>query len=512
MKATSSDVPVRAIQAYLGFCSLLVVLQIVLTYALSAGGIKIVNFLVPLSLLAVNLLLGWHMVSRSPMALWNPFVWFLLASSLYYGLGQTVHLFGNPDTIERVNSLYVVDAVGLARTNLLHTVGILSIVGTYLITGAIRRLALHPSGRETSVPSTSRDALRQARATVALFLCVGIPVKYFLELPYNLGLLKWVLPGSIQYFGTLSGLALIPLYWLYKKRGGVYRPAFFALLLSEILVDLVSLSKLEMIKTALFLLLGSQLIKPGLKKLVISSVLIVLSYVFIFSPFVTFARVAAGRAAAKDVSQAMDLVDQFYKKGAAVQDGQFPKAQLWWARLAYSNVELFAMRQYDRGQPGATFKLAPYTLVPRFLYPEKPMMNSGLMFTELITDGSGLMSHTGLGALGEGYWNGGWLGVVGVGMVIGLLFSIIGAFSLRVLESRQFIFLPIVFGGILMGLRIDDWFVPTYIGLPIQLLLVFVGICAVVRPALLGSIKQGGQAAYIPAASSPRQARPSTTV
>ncbi|NWF73959.1 MAG: YdcF family protein, partial [Nitrospirae bacterium] len=68
-------------------------------------------------------------------------------------------------------------------------------------------------------------------------------------------------------------------------------------------------------------------------------------------------------------------------------------------------------------------------------------------------------SYTGLGVLGEGYWNGGWLGVVGVGMVLGFLFSIIGPFSLRVLESRQFIFLPIVFGGILMGLRIDDWFV-----------------------------------------------------
>ncbi|NWF72387.1 MAG: hypothetical protein HXY51_04960, partial [Nitrospirae bacterium] len=147
MKTPSSDVPVRAVQAYLGFCLLLAVLQIVLTYALSLGDIKVVNFLVPLSLSAANLLLGWHMVSRSPMALWNPFVWFLLASSLYYGLGQTVHLFGNPDTIERVNSLYVVDAVGLARTNLLHTVGILSIVGTYLITGAIRRLALHRSGR-----------------------------------------------------------------------------------------------------------------------------------------------------------------------------------------------------------------------------------------------------------------------------------------------------------------------------------------------------------------------------
>jgi hypothetical protein len=494
MSAKAPGLPVGSIVAYLAFCLLLTMLQAFWMNALSNHDLDLLNLLIPVLLGLSSSLLAWQIVRQSPLAIWNPLVWFLLACTMYYGLGQLIHLLGNADSIERVNSLYPVDQSGLARTNFLHTVGVMIIVGTYSLAATLFKRQKHTAMPDVESSAHERRSTREARSAALLFLCIGLPIKYLLELPYNLGLLTWVLPGSIQYLGTLSGMAIIPLYWLYKKRGGIYGVAFLALVISEFLVDVVSLSKLEMIKTAIFILLGTQLVKPGLKKLVLSGIMIVVGYVLIASPFVSFARVAVGRAAAKDLSQAIDLVQQFNAKGRTVQDAQFPKAQLWWARLAYSNVELFAMRQYDRGHSGTTFELAPYTLIPRFILPNKPRMNSGLEFTYLITGDQNLMSATGLGVLGEGYWNGGWLGVTVVGIVVGVVLAAFSHFSMRMLEARIFMFLPISMAGIMVGLRIDDWFVPTYLGTTLQLLLVYLAIQYVVRPMLLGNSRYGSSA------------------
>lgn len=489
-----SELPFGSIAAYVGFCLLLTMLQGFWVDAVSNHDLDLLNLLVPVLLGMSSLLLGWQIVRQSPLAIWNPMVWFLLACTIYYGLGQLVHLLANADTVQRVNSAYFVDQAGLARTNFLHTVGVMVIVGAYAL-AAILFIQRKPIAMpEVESFAQEQRSASEARAAALLFLCIGVPVKYFLQLPYDLGLLTWVLPGSIKYLGALSSVAIIPLYWLYKKQGGIYRPAFYALFISELLVSLVTLSKLEMIKTALFLVFGAQLVKPGLKKLAISGIIIVAAYVFIASPFVSFARVAVGRAAATDLSQGIDLAAQFYKKGGDVQDVQFPKAQLWWTRLAYSNVELFAMREYDRGHPGTTLWLAPYTLIPRFIDPSKPTMSPGLAFTYLLTGDANLMSFTGLGTLGEGYWNGGWLGVVVVGVVMGVLMAAFSHFSLRTLEARIFMFLPISMAGIMLGLRIDDWFVSTYLGTTVQLLIMYLVIQYVIRPLVFVTSSTGESA------------------
>jgi hypothetical protein len=332
---------------------------------------------------------------------------------------------------------------------------------------------------------------------MVLFLSIGLPLKYLLQMPADLGLLTWVLPGSIKYLGGLSGLAIIPLYWLSRKRGGVYRLFLYSLVATEALAALVTLSKLEMIKTALMVILGGQLVKPDLKKLAISGLVIIAVYVTILNPFVTFARVASGRtwASAKDLSQALDLVEKYQKKKEAIRDPQFPNAQLWWTRLAYSNVELFAMRQYDRGHAGTTFWLAPYTLIPRFIMPEKPWMIPGTAFTYLIEGSKTSTTSTGLGAIGEGYWNGGWLGVAVVGLVIGILLALFYQFSLHIIiEGGIFMFLPIAMAGVTLGLRIDDWFVPTYLGMTGQLVVLYMAIQYGVRPMLFSVVTAPQQA------------------
>lgn len=494
---TDSGLPVGSIVAYVSFCLFLILLQALWAHALSNHDLDRLNMLVPVLFGMANLLLGWRIVRQSPLAIWNPLLWFLLACTLYYGLGQLVHLLGNADTVQRVNKTYFVDPSGLARTNFLHTVGAMIVVGAYALAALLFKRQKRTAIPDSGSPAQEQRSTREAWSAALLFLCIGVPVKYLLQLPYDLGLVTWILPGSIKYLSTLSGVAIIPLYWLYKKHGGIYRPALLALVISEFLVSLVNLSKLEMIKTALFLLLGAQLVKPGLKKLALSGIIIVAGYLLVASPFVSFARMTIGRAAAKDLSQAMNLVEQFNATRGTVQDMEFPKAQLWWTRLAYSNVELFTMRQYDRGHPGTTFKLAPYALIPRFIFPDKPIMTPGLELTYLITGDANLMSFTGLGVLGEGYWNGGWLGVAVVGIVVGALMAVFYQFSIRTLEAGIFMFLPISMAGIMLGLRIDDWFASAYLGTTVQILIMYLPLQYIVRPILFGNSGPGERAMQV---------------
>jgi hypothetical protein len=490
-KEEQSLLPVKAVGWYLLFMLLLIVFQVLWIEAVSKKNVDPLNIWVPVSFGVANLLLAWKLVRASHMAIWNPLFWLLLVCTLYYGLGQLAHPFAHPDTVGRINNFYFVDPPGLARTNLLNTVGTAVVVMAYLAMWLMVKPKTERADSAIVVEERDQRSVKEAKWAAVLFLLIGIPIKYLLQLPYDLGLLNWVVPGSIKHIGTLSGVALVPLYWLYKKQGGIYRPLFFSLLLSELLAALVALSKLEMIKTMLFVVLASQWVKPSVKKLALSGIAIVIVYALVLSPFVNFGRAMIGRAAATSFSQAMSIVEQ-YKKSGPAQDPVYPHSQSWWVRLAYSNAELFAMREYDRGHPGTTIWRAPYAFIPRFILTDKPIMTAGLEFNYLIRGHTRIDSFHGPGVFGEGYWHGGWLGVSEVSIVVGFLLAVAYRFSMRVIGEHQFMLLPIALGGILWGLRIDGWFVLTYIGGVTQIILWYFIINYAVRPTFQSFVRIDG--------------------
>src|SRR5262249_21225815 len=114
-----------------------------------------------------------------------------------------------------------------------------------------------------------------------------------------------------------------------------------------------------------------------------------------------------------------------------------------------------------------------------------PGMNSGLEFNYLMRGGDRTLTvFMGLGTLGEGYWNGGWLGGVVVGVVVGVLLAALALFSVRIVGGGRLTPLAISMAGIMMGLRIDDWFLSTYLGFTVQLFVMYLILQYVVRPIL----------------------------
>src|SRR5262245_42574852 len=168
MSAKTPGLPVGSIVAYLAFCLLLTVLQACWMNALSNHDLDLLNLLVPVLLGVSSSLLAWQIMRQSPLAIWNPLVWFLLACTLYYGLGQLIHLLGNADSVERVNSLYFVDQSGLARTNFLHTVGVMIIVGTYVLTAVLLNQRKRTAMPDVEIPEHERRSTREARSAALL--------------------------------------------------------------------------------------------------------------------------------------------------------------------------------------------------------------------------------------------------------------------------------------------------------------------------------------------------------
>jgi hypothetical protein len=449
-------------------------------YALASGSddpgwMHVANGSLPAVLGAVCLWIGYRTARKHPPALWTPLPWFLAAWAAYYGFGPLAYVYGAPETVAYMDALYPVDERALLRTNVLNAVGLVAVVVGAALFSRIRIGAPQAPRR-----STGDDPWRVA----LLFLTVGVPVKYFFELPYVLGLVDFILPGSVQYLGTFSGLAIVPLAAAAAGGRRKARLLFWVLVASEIVVGFVMLSKLRIMETVLLFVLGQYAVRQRIKRLLVAGLIVAVGYVAVLSPFVNFARTMLGRASARHVAEAVSAGQAYLGEGREVLADVLPGVQAWWSRLAYSNAQAFAMDQYDQGEPGWTFAMVGYAFVPRFLYGDKPIMTPGFDFTYLIQGTHA--SSTGLGFVGEAYWNGGWLLVILIGLLVGSLFAMLGRFSIYSVQSGRWLYVPLVFQAIYLALRPDDWFVPSYVGGVLQVVLVV----ALMRLAFSTAVRQ----------------------
>lgn len=453
-----------------------IVLYAVALMSDDAGWMRVMNGSLPALLGAVCLWGGYLMVRKHPQVLWTPLPWFLAAWTAYYGLGPLAYVYGAPETVAYMDALYPVDDRSLLRTNQLNAIGLVAVL---LGAALLSRMRFG-----CSLPTSSSLGHNPWRVAL-LFLAIGVPVKYLLELPYVLGLVDYVLPGSIQYFGTFSGLAILPLAVAAGEGRRGARMLLVAVIAAEMMVGFVMLAKLHIIKTVLLVFLGQYAVRPNLKRLVVTGLIVAVGYVAVLAPFVNFARIMLARASAQNVAELSAVAGSYASEGRETLASLLPGVQGWWARLAYANTQAFAMDQYDEGKPGWTFGMVRYVLVPRFLYGDKPIMTPGHEFDYLVL-GRGT-SSTGLGFVGEAYWNGGWLLVAVVGLFVGGLFAVLGRFSIHAIRSRRWLYVPLVFTTIYLGLRPDGWFVPTYVAgvLQVVLVVVLLGLVSLAFPAVV---------------------------
>ncbi|HXG60969.1 MAG TPA: hypothetical protein VNO22_06335 [Planctomycetota bacterium] len=363
-----------------------------------------------------------------------------------------MYVYGSPETISYLDTLYPVDPQTLLRTNLLNALALLIVVST----AALLRIS-RSSGKDPAV-----HLIHDPFKVAIVFLAIGMPVKYLLEWPYVVGLLDYTLPGAIQYLGSLSGVAQIPLAVASTGKRRLTRWLLWGNLTLELAFGVAILSKLHILLTIIWTCLGFHFIRPNVHRLILTGVVLAIMYAFLLSPFVNFARSILNHPSAQNLAEVAETLGFYVYAGGETTPHALSGVQGWWSRLSYSNVQAFAMDQYDQGAAGWTFHRIPFVFLPRVFLHDKPIMTPGREFTYTLRGTE--HSSTGLGFAAEAYWHGGWLAVFCVCGYVGLLFTVLGKICWHAVRSHRWLYTPAICKAILLGLRPDDWFVPAYIG------------------------------------------------
>jgi hypothetical protein len=218
-------------------------------------------------------------------------------------------------------------------------------------------------------------------------------------------------------------------------------------------------------KIALLLALAMVLRGTSVRKVALMGVFSVFFYAQILVPLVGYGRIAFDVLGVKTASEAAALLQEF--AGGTAQDtlaSMMPGVQSWWGRLNYATAQGFAVDSYDEGLAGDTFELAAWVLVPRILYPDKPVTTTGDKFNELIAGNPHSKSAPGMFA--EGYWNAGWVGLIMVSVVMGICYWGWERYTrARLIPRLQVEYLPVAWMGLFIAIQQDSWFVPGTLGM-----------------------------------------------
>jgi len=433
------------------------------------------NKIGPFVLLVICLFGAYGALKNSVLALWTPIPWFMIACAAYFGFGAMINCFGSNESIDYVNNYFAVNESTLLRTNLLNVFSIAVVVVTYVVSRKFLFV-----GKPVRCGEIEYNRIR---FLMIIMLVVGFLVKYLLSFPYYLGLFSWVLPGGIQYLSSFTKVSIILLFLLIYKGYKQYIWLLIFLIVIELLSGLMSFSKQAVIEVFLTIVLGWYLMRPMPYKIIACGIIVMFVYVFILSPFTSFARIAAGRMGVGTISEINKLLVEYTTFEKYDFADFLPGAQGWWARLNYSNVQAFAMEAYDQGDRGESIELIRYVFLPRLLFPDKPIMTPGRDFNELMT-GKFTETATAPGFFAEAYWNGGWTLVLLLSLIIGVLFAGFAVFAEYVFNMSRYEYLPVVMIGIAVGYSPNDWFVATCVGSLVTAIVLYVIIKYFLNPII----------------------------
>ena len=133
------------------------------------------------------------------------------------------------------------------------------------------------------------------------------------------------------------------------------------------------------------------------------------------------------------------------------------------ARVSYINAQSAAVHFYDINNGSKDYLSFPYTLIPRFLYSDKPILtNSGVDLNYKIYGHDA--SAEGTGIFIDGYYNLGWFGLILGSMICGWVLSQISAIARIITTNKAFVYYPINIFGIFIAFRIDGTIISDYFG------------------------------------------------
>ncbi len=433
------------------------------------GGFEFVNWTGPFALMAILGAGAYRMAKVDPATIWTPLLWFRIATAAYFGFGNVFPFMANVTTRLYFDEWFYAQPWHYYKLNLIVALSVLLVVASGSLTG----------GRTRRARSPSQDNGALLLALGLFFAAVGIATKLFVILPNEMRHAgEGVSNGSMVALALLSPVSLYMLTQYAIK----YRPWLFSfvflLAILDISTSFIMFNKFEILISILMFFFAFMSDKIRVWKIFISFTLMLFFFIVIF-PIVNFGR--------------EEIWTRYQSKGAGLLE-RLEIAQLYFSRkealaideevqsisrLSYVYEAALAIDQYDGGRPGHSLDQAWVVLIPRILWPQKPMISDiGRQFTTLA---GAPESSTAPGIFADAYWDFGWLGIPALMIPIGLFLGLASRYCVRVIADGSWIQFPVIMSIMKMGIRVDGFIIVDYAGAAVIIFFLYCGAKIVER-------------------------------
>lgn len=427
----------------------ILLLLVVGTALYLAGGYRAVALIVPPGIFIVMAFANWAMIKADGNSLWTPLFSFRLASSIFLGFGGIL----SENVSVSAQQVYLAELTyspqEAAYVFLIWLTGILAVLAGFY-------LAARFQPTRSDEPGFIGASDKRTLLLGSLFIFAGLGYNYFVRLPIELGILPLgTIPGSVStpFDAALAvGVFLLSLWSL--RQGGLALLLIPAVLVAGCSIGLLLLTKQGVLLPLVFFGLAVLFERITVMRLVAITGLLVLSFALL-QPMIAYARAMVIVDLPLDPGERLGHLSDYIAEGDALaEQGDIETDFL---RFGHTHVAAFIVDRYDRGMPSLELRNSLIALVPRIVWPDKPILTQGasdLYFLVSGREGSALATTT----FADLYWNAGWIGVILAGLIWGALMWIGTWKSLKIVKRRDWLMMPFVLMVFMIGLAAESAF------------------------------------------------------
>ncbi|HET9428658.1 MAG TPA: hypothetical protein VFO69_09900 [Allosphingosinicella sp.] len=402
-------------------------------------------------------------------SIWTPLFALRLSIFVFLCVGSLVPVVLGEEVETYVRRTYNYSDQELAKVLLVWCVSSAVLITTAFLTSRFDR---GPSSR-LGAPIASH---RQNTLKIGLaFLIPGLFYTLAYELPTLVGWYELTLPGSLLKLlqaAQAVGFFLVALWAM--ERGGLAHLAYLLPLLLTVVITLVTFNKFISVFALLFVSLA--IIYKGVtwRRIVIVTATLLLTFA-VLKPMISHARAVHVDTYGSFFGGTLQERFGYSLDFLAGERFEQERATSPFARLTFTAPAAYVIARHDLGLPSQSIEQSAWTLIPRFIWPDKPVVSSaGRDLYILITGRDN--SQLAMTAFADLYWNLGWYGIFGVLSLFGILLWKATSFSFRIVAQRDWLLMPFALLCFEIGLSIDGAFVASVITPTAIALLAMIGL------------------------------------
>ncbi len=409
----------------------------------------------PIGLMAIMGWANWRMIRASAYAIWSPLFAFRLGVLVFFGFGSVVPYLLDPVQLDRILALY---NFSNEEVNELLLVWLLYVTLIIAFAKAAALMIRNAGAKASGEPLQWLDSAWLG----TVFVLLGSAYAVIIDVGLALGWYGFVLPGTIStIFQAINAGGIFLIARTAFERRGFWYVALIVTIAFTALVGFALYNKSAVIFP--ILLVGLALVLRRVTAMRILAIGAALVFVLqALQPAIENARILHGMTIGVSdagltggtVGERLDNVVSYWRDGPVIQEelGQGI------ARLSYLNIGTFLITEYNEGIGGSTMTGAFSTLIPRFIWPDKPIItDAGRDLHERIFGvAASFIAPT---TPADIYWNMGWSGILLIAPLLGIAMWIGSVAAISIMRQSDWFMMPFVLVAYRTAVGVDQAFI-----------------------------------------------------